>query len=281
MPPSPERGRWPADLAEARDPYLEDGVEDWGADTHHFPRDDPYGHVGHATDGNGASPYVDPWAADARAMDDGPAPNGERAPRALRDGPLERAYDDYFDDDDDLEEVEAASEATRNALEWAVVLVGAVLVALILRASLFQAFWIPSESMETTLLTNDRVLVNKISYRLHEIHRGDIVVFERPDDDPGEIRDLIKRVIALPGETVEATGGSIYINGQRLDEPYLDPGVITDDFPPTVVPAGEIFVMGDNRANSQDSRYFGTVPEERVVGRAFVLFWPVGRVGSL
>ena len=276
MPPSPERGSWPADLAEAGDPFLEHDVDDWTVDSRHFPREDYY------DQSNGTSAYVDPWAADARAMDDRPAPNGERAPGALHDEPLQRGYDDYFDDDEDeLDEVEAASEATRNALEWAVVLVGAVLVALVLRASLFQAFWIPSESMETTLLTNDRVLVNKISYRLHEIHRGDIVVFERPDQDPGEIRDLIKRVIALPGETVEATGGSVYINGQRLDEPYLDPGVSTDDFPPTVVPADEVFVMGDNRANSQDSRYFGTVSEERVVGRAFVLFWPVGRIGSL
>ncbi|MDH3682683.1 MAG: signal peptidase I [Acidimicrobiia bacterium] len=199
------------------------------------------------------------------------------------DGLDERDYDDYFDDDedDDLVEVEATSSATRNALEWAVVLVGAVLVALLLRASLFQAFWIPSESMETTLLTNDRVLVNKLSYRLHDIHRGDVVVFTRPDQEPGEIRDLIKRVIGLPGETVEARDNSIYINGQRLHEPYLDEGIVTADFGPTVVPEGEVFVMGDNRADSYDSRWFGTVTEDQVIGRAFVLFWPVNRVSSL
>ena len=208
--------------------------------------------------------------------------NGGGVPNADDlDDPDERGYDDYFDDDeDDLEGVETTSEVTRNALEWAVVLVGAVLVALLLRASLFQAFWIPSESMESTLLTNDRVLVNKVSYRLHDINRGDIVVFERPDDEPGAIRDLIKRVIALPGETVEATDGSVYINGQRLVEPYLEEGVVTDDFPPTVVPEGEIFVMGDNRGNSQDSRWFGSVSEERVVGRAFV-FVLAGRAGRL
>ena len=196
--------------------------------------------------------------------------------------PNERDYEDYFDEDeDDFADVEEASSATRNALEWAVVLVGAVLVALLLRASLFQAFYIPSESMETTLLTNDRVLVNKVSYHLHDIHRGDVIVFARPDEEPGEIRDLIKRVIALPGETVEASGNSIYINGQRLHEPYLDVGIETDDFGPTVVPEGEVFVMGDNRGDSFDSRWFGTVDEERVIGRAFVLFWPVGRAGSL
>ena len=199
------------------------------------------------------------------------------------DDPLdERDYEDYFDDDeDDFADVEDASSATRNALEWAVVLVGAVLVALLLRATLFQAFWIPSESMETTLLTNDRVLVNKLSYHLHDINRGDVIVFARPDEEPGEIRDLIKRVIALPGETVEAKGNSVYINGQRLHEPYLDESIQTDDFGPTVVPEGEVFVMGDNRGDSFDSRWFGTVSEERVIGRAFVLFWPIGRAGSL
>ncbi len=278
-----------------------DEDDGWFTVDRRHPARDPYGYDDDPRYGttDGAYPHVDPWVADSPGMNHVPAPRStagaggtlstdgvDEFDRVASHGPeadpLPRGYDDYFDDDeDDLDEVEATSEATRNALEWAVVLVGAVLVALILRASLFQAFWIPSESMETTLLTNDRVLVNKVSYRLHEINRGDIVVFERPVQEPGEIRDLIKRVIALPGETVEATEGSVYINGQRLVEPYLDPGVTTTDFPPTVVPEGEIFVMGDNRGNSQDSRAFGTVPEERVVGRAFVLFWPIGRVGSL
>jgi signal peptidase I len=191
-------------------------------------------------------------------------------------------YDAYFDDDDDDDElIDSTSNITRSALEWAVVLVGAVLVALLLRASLFQAFYIPSESMETTLSINDRVLVNKVSYRLHDINRGDIIVFARPDDQEGEIRDLIKRVIALPGETVEGRENELYINGQRLIEPYLDVGVITTDFGPTVIPEGEIFVMGDNRSESYDSRLFGTISQDRVVGRAFVLFWPISRVGSL
>lgn len=183
--------------------------------------------------------------------------------------------------DDDDDEIGLGSSATRNLLEWAVVLVGAVLVALLLRAALFQAFWIPSESMEHTLEIRDRVLVNKLSYRLHDIHRGDVVVFTRPDDQPAEIRDLIKRVIGLPGETIEGQNNAVYVNGNRLDEPYLEEGVLIEDFGPIVVPADEVFVMGDNRDESYDSRRFGTVAEDRVVGRAFVLFWPLDRVAWL
>ncbi len=170
----------------------------------------------------------------------------------------------------------------RGLFEWVVVLVGAVLVALVLRAFVFQAFWIPSESMETTLMIQDRILVNKVSYHLHEINRGDIVVFERPDDQVGEIRDLIKRVIGLPGDTVEGRDNEVYINGVRLiEDDYLPPEIVTTDFGPIVVPDGELFVMGDNRGQSFDSRFFGTVDESRVIGRAFVLFWPLDRIGTL
>lgn len=191
------------------------------------------------------------------------------------------AYYDYDDDDVDEEDLVRGNSATRNALEWAVVLVGAVLVALVLRAALFQAFWIPSESMESTLLVNDRVLVNKVSYKLHPVNRGDVVVFVRPEADPGEIKDLIKRVIGLPGDTVQGKNNSVYVNGERLVEPYLDPGTPVEDFGPIVVPEGDVFVMGDNRGESFDSRRFGPIPEDRIVGRAFVLFWPLNRVGWL
>lgn len=201
---------------------------------------------------------------------------GGSAPPSGRDG-----FDDGDGDDDDDDDLELRSDATRNALEWAVVLVGAVLVALVLRAALFQAFWIPSESMETTLLINDRVLVNKLSYKLHDVHRGDVVVFVRRDDEPGEYRDLIKRVIGLPGDTVESRDNVVYVNGAKMVEPYLDPGITTSNFGPVVVPEDQVFVMGDNRNESYDSRNFGTIEEDRIVGRAFVLFWPVNRVSWL
>jgi signal peptidase I len=222
--------------------------------------------------------FGDPPESDR--MFGGPSGGGQM----FSDGPADDDYDDELDYDDDYfddEFIDATSRITRTALEWAVVLVGAVLVALLLRASLFQAFYIPSESMETTLVIDDRVLVNKLSYRLHDVHRGDIVVFARPDNQEGEIRELIKRVIALPGETIEGRDNQIYINGQPLLEPYLDEGVRTTDFGPEVVPEGEIFVMGDNRGESFDSRLFGTISQDRVVGRAFVLFWPLGRAGAL
>jgi signal peptidase I len=207
-------------------------------------------------------------------------PGAEGEPGAdLEPDPGQVDYDYLLGEDDEY--LDQTSAVTRNALEWAVVLVGAVLVALVLRASVFQAFYIPSESMESTLLINDRVLVNKVSYHLHDINRGDVVVFERPENEPGEIRDLIKRVIGLPGETIEIRDDTVYINGNRLVEPYLDEGTVMEDHGPVVVPEGHLFVMGDNRDESQDSRFFGPIDSELVVGRAFVLFWPFNRAGSL
>lgn len=169
----------------------------------------------------------------------------------------------------------------RGTVEWLVVLGSAVVVALLLRAFLFQAFYIPSESMEDTLRVNDRVLVNKLSYDLHDVRRGDVIVFRRPDEDAGRFRDLIKRVIGLPGESIGARDNTIYINGQELIEPYLTPGEVIGDFGPIDIPVGEFFVMGDNRDNSGDSRVFGTIGEDRIIGRAFFLFWPFDRTGSL
>ncbi len=169
----------------------------------------------------------------------------------------------------------------RAITEWIAVFAGAILVALILRAFVVQSFYIPSESMESTLVEQDRVLVNKLSYRLHDVNRGDVIVFRRDPNTPGDTDDLIKRVIALPGETIELRDGEVYIDEQLLDEPYLDSDVVIDDFPATTVPEGEVFVMGDNRDQSFDSRWIGTIPRDRIVGRAFVLFWPLNRVDAL
>lgn len=173
----------------------------------------------------------------------------------------------------------------RNALEWILVIVGAVLIALLIRGLVVQSFRIPSESMYPTLTEGDRVLVNRLSYRLHDVNRGDVVVFRRPESSPappGEPEDLIKRVIGLPGETVVAREGTVYVNDRPLEEPYLEQGMLTKDLDqPVKVPEGEVFVMGDNRTNSSDSRYIGTIPIDSVVGRAFAVIWPVSRWSGL
>jgi signal peptidase I len=178
-------------------------------------------------------------------------------------------------------------DRVRSTIEWVAVIVGALVVALVVKTFLFQAFYIPSASMEPTLKKGDRVLVNKLSYDLHDINRGDIVVFELPPEKvgPDGIKDLIKRVIGLPGDVIETRDGIVYINDKRLEEPYLPDGVKTDQ--PSIdrktVPKDHIFVMGDNRDNSMDSRYEsrGPIPIDTVVGRAFIQVWPPGDIGGL
>lgn len=193
--------------------------------------------------------------------------------------------------------------------ELPVLIVIAFAIALIIKTFLLQAFYIPSASMEPTLLIGDRVLVEKVSYRFSGPDRGDVVVFEKDftevvdpnapsQNDPfyvdignafkslfgfptGSSQDFIKRVIAVGGDTVEGRDGRVIVNGQPVDESYLPQGVTTSDFGPVEVPRGEIFVMGDNRGNSDDSRNFGPVGEDKVVGRAFVLIWPPADVGGL
>lgn len=169
----------------------------------------------------------------------------------------------------------------RNVAEWVVIAGGALLVAFVIKTFLLQAFYIPSLSMAPTLKVNDRVLVNKLSYDLHNVNRGDLVVFESPPNEGSQTKDLIKRVIGLPGETVESRDGQILINGQVLEEPYLEPDVTTGPLEKVTVPAEHLWVMGDNRANSRDSRFFGAIPESLVIGRAFVRVWPVTALSLL
>ena len=168
----------------------------------------------------------------------------------------------------------------RSIVEWILVLLVAVLVAIGMRAFVVQTFWIPSGSMEPTLNVNDRVLVDKLSYHLHAVHRGDIVVFTKP---PGEvlgpgINDLVKRVIGLPGETISAHGGQVYINGKLLAEPWLPKGVVTGNFSPVHIPQGYYFVMGDNRPFSSDSRVFGPISGSLIVGRVVMRIWPLSHI---
>lgn len=175
----------------------------------------------------------------------------------------------------------AKPSGTRNLVEWVVILGGALLVAFVVKTFLFQAFFIPSPSMVPTLKVHDRVLVNKLSYRLHDVNRGDVVVFERPKNEVGAIRDLIKRVVAVEGDTIESRGDTLYVNDQPVKEPYRQGTSLGNAVARQTILSGQVFVMGDNRANSSDSRVFGPIREEAIVGRAFVKIWPLGALGLL
>ncbi|MFZ6991262.1 signal peptidase I [Curtobacterium sp. RRHDQ66] len=166
-----------------------------------------------------------------------------------------------------------------------IIVVAALLASFLVKAYLVRSFYIPSASMENTLLVGDRVLVNELVPKAVGLQRGDVVVFQDPGGwlGPGMGDDLIKRVIGLPGDTVACcdADGRLQVNGHAVDEPYvvLQSGsnrVTGQDFTEKV-PAGQIWVMGDNRYDSADSRVHGTVPESDVVGRAFVITWPVNR----
>lgn len=179
-------------------------------------------------------------------------------------------------------------------------MLAALVVAVLIKTFVIQPFYIPSVSMEHTLEVNDRVMVSKLSYRFGDIERGDVVVFETgPDQDlslpeaavqavldalgirssPNE--DLIKRVIALGGDTVEIADNHLLVNGEALTEPYLNDGAMMADMPERTIPEGQIWVMGDNRNESSDSRVFGPVDVDHVVGHAVVRIWPLDRIGDL
>jgi signal peptidase I len=170
-----------------------------------------------------------------------------------------------------------ARRGSRWLIEWAVVLVVAVVVAVGIRTFAVQTFYIPSASMEPTLMIGDRILVDKVSYHLHAVHRGDIVVFGTPpgEDAGPDVKDLVKRVIGLPGDTISSAGGQVVIDGKPLKEPWLVPGTVTTGIATKVIPKGHYFVMGDNRSDSQDSRFFGPIPESLIVGRVVVKIWPI------
>ena len=166
-------------------------------------------------------------------------------------------------------------------MEFLVILaVAFVLVFGFVRPFVLEAFRIPSESMVPTLLVGDRVLANKFVYRLTEPERGEVVVFESVGE--GDDQKLIKRVVGVAGDEVEVRNGTLLVNGEDREEPYLNRNLpFNDSYGPSEVPEGHVFVMGDNRANSADSRVFGPLPIENIEGEAFVRFWPPLRIGSL
>jgi signal peptidase I len=186
----------------------------------------------------------------------------------------------------------AKTSAGRLLAEFVSLLAVAVVIAVVLRTFVIGTYLIPSGSMEPTLMINDRILVDKISYHLHSIHRADIVVFSTP---PAEncggppVADLVKRVIGLPGETIALSHGQVYIDGNLLPEPWLPPRARLDTTAgpsqepyalthPYTIPAGHVYVMGDNRTVSCDSRYWGPILESSIVGKVDFRIWPLSRL---
>ena len=175
----------------------------------------------------------------------------------------------------------------RAVARWAVALIVALSLAIGVRAFVFQAFWVPSSSMESTLDIYDRILVWKAFFNWHDVHQGDIVVFTHPPRDhcPGPAgSDLVKRVIAVGGQTIYSAGDNIYVDGRRLSEPYLPPHEpLGSPIPgatsraPFHVPPGDFYVMGDNRPVSCDSRFWGPIKGTSIIGKAVVIFWHHGR----
>jgi len=167
----------------------------------------------------------------------------------------------------------------RIAIEWTLIIVVAVLASFLVRTFVFQTFYIPSSSMNPTLLKGDRIVVNKLSVEFGTINIGDILVFKAPPDvtkDCGDpVTDLVKRVIGLPGDRLYSKGNTIYVNGKPLDQRWTVLPTIGTPINPTTVPAGHYFMMGDWHSNSCDSRTWGTVPRSDVIGKVFIRIWPL------
>jgi len=231
-----------------------------------------------------------PWEpAPGRAVTERPSRTGPDRRTVLADEPKKRPR--------------SSSRVRRIVRDAVEIVVVAFVVALVLRTFVVQAFFIPSGSMVPTLRVGDRVLVNKLVYTFGDIQRFDVVVFEDPtetEDDPGPVgrfvdwlteglgfarpahEDFIKRVIAFEGETWEIRDGRLYVDGERVPEPYVKRPLDTRSFPIQVVPEGMLAVLGDNRLVSADSRFgLGYVPADKVVGEAFVVVWPPSRVAWL
>ncbi|MBF82043.1 MAG: signal peptidase I [Actinobacteria bacterium] len=206
--------------------------------------------------------------------------------------------EEFLDIDTETGEGEQNKKGMKSFLEWGAVILGALLVAFLIKTFLMQAYYIPSSSMTPTLQVGDRVLVNKLSYEVGDISRGDLVVFGRPSSENTGKTDLIKRVIGLEGELIEIIEGRIYItksdssSRQLLVEPYLASTTYTRGFDNTdlceratetscLIPENHVFVLGDNRDGSRDSRFFGPIDETAVVGRAFIRLWPIGSLKFL
>lgn len=173
----------------------------------------------------------------------------------------------------------------RLLIEWASIVLVALAVSFLMRAYVIQTFFIPSGSMEPTLMIGDRIIVSKLSVEFGTIHRGDILVFKAPPgvvagcNDP--VADLVKRVIGLPGDHLTSRGNTIYVNGSPLSETWTHYEPLGSPIGQVTVPANSYFMMGDNHPYSCDSRVWGVVPRSDIIGKAFLRIWPLSRIGFL
>ena len=239
----------------------------------------------------------------------GPAPPTTRVPDSDPSAPGPRRAGREAPTTDRSERKSPGSDGVGGALrELVPLVVSALVLAILIKSFLIQAFFIPSISMEPTLRPGDRIIVCRICQVFGDVTHGDVVVFSDPDPAPHEERgivggflewlgegigvarpeddDFIKRVVALEGDTWEMRRGVLFVNGTRVREPYVAVERDSRDFGPETVPDGMLFVLGDNRLHSGDSRFpppggLGYIPEEKVIGEAFVIAWPLGRIGGI
>ncbi len=174
---------------------------------------------------------------------------------------------------------------SRGLRNWLIALVVALLASILVRTYAFESYFIPSGSMEPTLQIGDRVMVDKLAVDFGTINIGDVIVFKSPGAVAtvcgDTVPDLVKRVVALPGDTINSIGNRIYVNDKPLKEDWTHNEPLGRPIPTTVVPTGDYYVLGDNHPNSCDSRYWGFVPRSSIVGKVFLRYWPLSRVGWL
>jgi len=188
-----------------------------------------------------------------------------------------------MDLDENTEEVKPAPAPKSEVWEWTKAILIAVVLVVVIRVFIFKPFIVDGPSMQPNFFTGERLIVSEWVYHLRKPHRGEVVVFHATKD-----KDYIKRVIALPGETVAIASGKVLVNGKPLDESYIADavkrykeetgGVYNTDFPEQKVPEGSVFVLGDNRVDSKDSRIIGPVEYSKIIGRADIVFWPLNKL---
>ena len=169
------------------------------------------------------------------------------------------------------------SSRLHTVLEVVLIVVAAFAIAMVVQFFVMKPFTIHQVSRQPTIHDGERVLVNRVVYHFRDPKKGDVVVFRSPVKD----EDLVKRVVGVAGDRIEIKDGGLYVNGVRQVEPYLNEQAIQGVFPETTVPSGSVFVMGDNRNNSLDSRMFGPVSRKAILGRAFAIYWPFNRWSGL